>query len=486
MKNTNKSYVSKSKLLKNGMIILSILMIFNVFTSISFNFSYYDSSYENMYLDFENITNTIEEQMNYVNFRIAEVSKWITRDLEERIDDPNFNDIEMNRILTNSTQYMMNELVSYVETGMILYLNPPPLRNGYDINETVILIKKIDALRDTTSIALRYGPPELAQTLDLEYSSRELFEYDVENSEFYNIMKNAVDKTNKTSTDSSMNYWSRLEQGNNPSLYASICSTPIFLNGKMHGVLTFSFVDTLFTGLLIPKSTNFDAVRLFFVSGDGSTFNLDGSPSLSKTINEGFLSGKFEIKKTKVGDVNTYVQGEKIFYGYDKLYNLYPKNSIYGHSSNYILLLAEKTPTNSNILKAILAIFMIILTTIVLYLDRRMSIFDKIFNEEDLDNYEAVNIQELMINASRGNAANADRGDTSKYDRFINSIETLTPMESQVFELYCKDFSPKEVADELKISINTVKSHNRKIYEKLGAANKAELQSLIRMMKDSN
>ena len=115
-----------------------------------------------------------------------------------------------------------------------------------------------------------------------------------------------------------------------------------------------------------------------------------------------------------------------------------------------------------------------------------MSIFDKIFNEEDLDNYEAVNIQELMINASRGNAANADRGDTSKYDRFINSIETLTPMESQVFELYCKDFSPKEVADELKISINTVKSHNRKIYEKLGAANKAELQSLIRMMKDSN
>lgn len=124
------------------MIILSILMIFNVFTSISFNFSYYDSSYGNMYLDFENITNTIEEQMNYVNFRIAEVSKWITRDLEERIDDPNFNDIEMNRILTNSTQYMMNELISYVETGMILYLNPPPLRNGYDINETVILIKK--------------------------------------------------------------------------------------------------------------------------------------------------------------------------------------------------------------------------------------------------------------------------------------------------------------------------------------------------------
>ena len=96
-----------------------------------------------------------------------------------------------------------------------------------------------------------------------------------------------------------------------------------------------------------------------------------------------------------------------------------------------------------------------------------------------------MDLKDLLLEANRMSSSPSQRQDSSAFENFMNSIETLTPTERQVFDLYCKDFSPKEVSEELNISINTVKSHNRKIYDKLGAANKAELQALIRMMKDS-
>jgi DNA-binding CsgD family transcriptional regulator len=54
--------------------------------------------------------------------------------------------------------------------------------------------------------------------------------------------------------------------------------------------------------------------------------------------------------------------------------------------------------------------------------------------------------------------------------------DTLTPREQQVAALACLGYTNQEIAQELVISVNTVRSHMRSILYKYQAANKAELR----------
>lgn len=50
----------------------------------------------------------------------------------------------------------------------------------------------------------------------------------------------------------------------------------------------------------------------------------------------------------------------------------------------------------------------------------------------------------------------------------------ITPKEKEILELLSKGFLYKEIADKLQISINTVKQHIHKVYEKLHVTNRTE------------
>ncbi|MFZ7121855.1 MAG: LuxR C-terminal-related transcriptional regulator [Eubacteriaceae bacterium] len=54
--------------------------------------------------------------------------------------------------------------------------------------------------------------------------------------------------------------------------------------------------------------------------------------------------------------------------------------------------------------------------------------------------------------------------------------EKLTPREKEVAELLIRNKSGKEICDNLYISNNTLKTHSRNIYKKLGVSNKRDLQ----------
>ena len=56
----------------------------------------------------------------------------------------------------------------------------------------------------------------------------------------------------------------------------------------------------------------------------------------------------------------------------------------------------------------------------------------------------------------------------------IQSRFSLTQREIQVLELLCFGDSYRQVAVHLHIAVGTVQSHVKKVYEKLGAANKTE------------
>ena len=75
----------------------------------------------------------------------------------------------------------------------------------------------------------------------------------------------------------------------------------------------------------------------------------------------------------------------------------------------------------------------------------------------------------------------ASQADLSGFFNFKKNIETLSNAERAVFDLYLEGYSSQEVADKLFISINTVKSHNRRIYKKLDISSKKELMLFAKM-----
>lgn len=56
---------------------------------------------------------------------------------------------------------------------------------------------------------------------------------------------------------------------------------------------------------------------------------------------------------------------------------------------------------------------------------------------------------------------------------------SFTPRESEVFELVIKGFNNNEIADELYISVNTVKKHLYKLFLKTGSRNRTELVATL-------
>lgn len=74
------------------------------------------------------------------------------------------------------------------------------------------------------------------------------------------------------------------------------------------------------------------------------------------------------------------------------------------------------------------------------------------------------------------------QADITAYRTFIEQISTLSKAERLVFALYIKGQKASEIAANLHLSINTIRTHNRNIYAKLNVSSYKELMVYIRMM----
>jgi DNA-binding CsgD family transcriptional regulator len=69
---------------------------------------------------------------------------------------------------------------------------------------------------------------------------------------------------------------------------------------------------------------------------------------------------------------------------------------------------------------------------------------------------------------------------------FMKQKFQLSPKETEVIVLLCKGLLYKEIGMNMNISINTVKRHVNKIYQKMGVRNKIEAYSLFMDTQNSS
>lgn len=73
---------------------------------------------------------------------------------------------------------------------------------------------------------------------------------------------------------------------------------------------------------------------------------------------------------------------------------------------------------------------------------------------------------------------------TAMFETFVKNIKTLSKAERAVFDLYMEGHTAKEIAQILFLSINTIKTHNKRIYIKLNVSSRKELLVYIGMMQE--
>lgn len=91
---------------------------------------------------------------------------------------------------------------------------------------------------------------------------------------------------------------------------------------------------------------------------------------------------------------------------------------------------------------------------------------------------------EVDEDENTGLAYHGETRSSSMYNRFMENIDTLSTAERAVFNLYLKGYTAKEIADILCLSINTIKTHNKRIYMKLNISSRKELLLYIEMMEE--
>ena len=106
------------------------------------------------------------------------------------------------------------------------------------------------------------------------------------------------------------------------------------------------------------------------------------------------------------------------------------------------------------------------------------------FTRGDSERTEIPEIDDLIVYLSREEQKKRPPEDSQNIDfkTFAANVELLSKAERAVFDLYMKGFSAPDIANQLYISMNTIKSHNKRIYKKLNVSSRKELLFYAKMM----
>jgi len=70
------------------------------------------------------------------------------------------------------------------------------------------------------------------------------------------------------------------------------------------------------------------------------------------------------------------------------------------------------------------------------------------------------------------------------FEEFASNTKTLSPAERAVFDLYLQGHTAKEITQILCLSINTIKTHNKRIYMKLNVSSREDLLNYVNRLKE--
>ena len=360
-------------------------------------------------------------------------------------------------------------------------------------------------------------------------------EFDTSEAEFYQTtFQNA--QTHSALPLSQLYYWSHrtvLDNSSEPSML--LCVPLVSQNGTVFGVCGLEISSMYFKTKFIPDDGMFPRIFSTLAPQYDNTLFMQEGLLAGNTFQTSNYSGS-TVNISSSSTNNCYTTPDYISYsGIDCNILLYPSNSIYADSCwTLALMVPEEDMSNAvrykNLNLILLLSLLLVISLIVAFLISRHYIRPvittlhsiktdgashvsrtNILEIDDLIEFLAeqdeLNMQEekrlkdqIETNMAveqqdhinkKGQIEKKKQKETSDslyvnlsaYKEFIQNIETLSKAERAVFNLYLEGYTANEITDILYLSINTIKTHNKRIYMKLNVSSRKELMVYVQMMQ---
>lgn len=402
-------------------------------------------------------------------------------------------------------------------TFLILDATVDPGQTGAADSRAGIFLKRTEpnAINLVSSkIYYLRGPASIARENGIGLLGQWQLEFDGTDTDFYQKTLSTARENSRLSV-SRLYYWSdRATLKGNSESGLLLCLPLISRDGTVYGVCGMELSSMLFKLQYSPDNSRYP--RIFSTLSPISRDVLD--------TDAGLIAGNSYLTNPAVGQITaagaarsglfSYRAGESADYiGMQEPVQLYPAGSPYQNEAWVLAVMMPEEDWNAavgghNILlySAVLALLVLSLLLAVLisrrYIRPVVAALDciksdshasmektKILEIDDLLEYLAAQDGRRQAPAAepetaqkRQHTPEAALPNLSTYEAFVRSIDTLSAAERAVFNLYMKGHTAKEITELLCLSMNTIKTHNKRIYTKLNVTSRKELMVYVQMM----
>lgn len=465
--------------------------------------------------ELQHFSQDTSNQYGYLSLQAIEFSKELSRSIEEKTNKlgipvsslQNHPEV-LEEVISGEFDRTLFSLQKSKSSGVFFILNAtinPNLDNAKN-SRAGLYIKNMEpniiSSSSPTIIILR-GIPSISRNKSLSLHAQWKMEFDISDAPYYHHPINAA-QANKNLPLSRLYYWSTVLTLPGTSEEVMLCSVPLIdSQGNVFGVCGIEISAMLFKLTHMPNNSLYN--RLFCVLAPVTEGTIDFQQSM--------FAGSYSARMLKGNDTLKISENRRSFYSYrqhqdssflgiHKPVKLYPEGSPF-HDEQWVtaIMVPEddfvNCVTQLNLLLIGLLMMLIILGIIASYILSRKFLQPitegldiikstnfsiaprtKITEIDDLIDFLAAHNEELYEKARQENLS------LTILDDFLENIKTLSPAERLVFDLYAQDRNAKEIAEELCLSINTIKTHSKRIYTKLNITSREELLLYVHMLNE--
>ena len=498
-------------LLSAGVVLMAVAVVITLVATGLFRTGKEDAE-KHMDKEFSNIYSELNEQCGAAAVQLVNLSHNLSRSMEANLsqkrippraiqDHPDV----LEEIISNELDLLELAFERTKCSGVFLVLDAtvnPALpdaghsRAGVYIN---IIEPYVSGSPNMTYYYLR-GFPKIAYNNGLLVQSKWEMEFDVEGRDYYHL---PIEKSRERSRQlPDLCYWgmeSLLTERDEAML---VCSAPILdSDGLPFGVCGFVISGENFMSAYAPDAGGYEDI--LFVFGPLSANGLDTLTAMfggrRKAAGGAAGSGTLLLPSGENPDVFKTADGKEYYGRYGEV-RLYSNDSVFAELRYAGALLVAKAEIDAAVKRAYINLALLCLALIAFGVTLSVFISKKfvapiksalsIIREDNINEAALTNIAEiddLMLylkehdDKKRGRSSAANPAD---FGQFLENLKTLTETEQAVFTLYMKDMSAQSIANEMFVSINTIRYHNKNIYKKLGVSSLDALRVYISMMKE--
>jgi len=389
---------------------------------------------------------------------------------------------------------------------IILDATVNPSLKGAEHSRAGIFIKNVEPnIVSSTFSTLRFlrGPMSVARNNHMDVLPQWKMEFNIEN--FYGFSTTIQTAADSPLPISRLYYWytgASIANNTEPAMY---CCVPLRdPSGRVFGISGFEVSSMLYKLSYSPDYAKYNNVFSVFAPLDEGKMPLSNayitgnfSPPLARELPLAIGSGAtFQSYKQK---------GSGSFLGLHRPISLYPKDSAFGEEWIFALMMPEEDLSaiisgRNRQLFIFLAMLMVISSAISLLVSRRYTrpveaALVQLKEESNKSQVPKTGIPEIddLIKFLAEQDDGPQVGSTQEvskephlFSQFRENIKTLSAAERAVFNLYLKGFTAKDISEILCLSINTIKTHNKRIYMKLNVSSRKELMLYIQMLEERN